>query len=548
MKRTSLTGILPVIFLGIATDTPTLIAQSPGTFTATGSMVSGRYGHTATLLRDGRVLIAGGFTDASGLYGGIPLTVGRGVTSTAELYDPVTRQFTPTGNMTAARAYHGATLLQDGRVLIASGQGTDRSEDSLASAELYDPSTGTFTATGSMSTRSYNDVNTATLLRDGRVLITGVSRAELYDPGSGTFTVAANMTVSPTFATATLLEDGRVLLANLENAAIYDPATGGFTPTGGPNRYETGQSVLLPNGKVLVAGGNNDPGPMDAAELYDPSTGTFGAAGKMTAFRSNLTMNLLLGGKALIAGGSTYTEFTLPDGRPGFASACCLNSVELYDPDTGLFAAAGTMGSSRAGHTATVLQSGQVLMVGGTGGVAVDASTLTHLFPNFGSRAGAVALATAELYTPPPLAPSLVAPSVGRMILNRLSGKALDVTNASTANGTLLQQWTGSGDGQQRWAVVPLGNGYYKILNTLTNKALDVTSASIINGALIQQWEDNGNWQQQWDIIPVDSYYKIVNRLSGKLLDVTNASASNGTLIQQWSDEGGWQQQWYFVP
>src|SRR3954468_1840740 len=127
MKRRLLTGILPVIFLGIAMDAPTLVAQSTGTFTATGSMANGRYGHTATLLRDGRVLIAGGYTDASGLYGGIPSTFGQGITATAELCDPVSGQFTPTGSTTAARAYHTATLLQDGRVLIVSGRGTDRS-------------------------------------------------------------------------------------------------------------------------------------------------------------------------------------------------------------------------------------------------------------------------------------------------------------------------------------------------------------------------------------------------------------------------------------
>jgi hypothetical protein len=298
MKRRLLRGILPLVVLGIATETPTLIAQSAGTFAATGSMATGRFGHSATLLRDGRVLIAGGFTDASELYGGIPSTVGRGITATAELYDPGTGQFTPTGNMTTARAYHTATLLQDGRVLIASGRGTDRSEDNLASAELYDPSAGTFTATSNMSTHSFNDVNTATLLGDGRVLITGVSRAELYDPVSGTFTVTGNMTVPPTFATATLLPDGRVLFANIENAAIYDPSTGNFTPTGGPTQEETGQAVLLSNGKVLIAGGNNDPGPSDGAEVYDPATGRFASTGNMTVARSNLTMTRLPNGEA----------------------------------------------------------------------------------------------------------------------------------------------------------------------------------------------------------------------------------------------------------
>jgi hypothetical protein len=548
MKRRSLTGILPVIFLGIATETPTLIAQSTGTFSATGSMATGRYGHTATLLRDGRVLIAGGFTDASGLYAGIPDFRTGGITATAELYDPVTGTFTPTGNMTAARAYHSATLLQDGRVLIASGRGTDRSEDNLASAELFDPLTETFTATGNMSTHSFNDVNTATLLRDGRVLITGVSRAELYDPVSGTFTVTGNMTVPPTFATATLLPDGRVLLANLEHAAIYDPATESFIATRGTTAGETGGAILLPNGKVLVAGGNNDPGPLDIAELYDPSTATFAGTGNMTAPRSNFTMSRLPDGKVLIGGGSTWTAFTLPGGATGMASACCLNSVDLYDPDIGVFTAAGSMAAARAGQTATLLQGGQVLIVGGSGGVPVDASTLSNLFPSFGFLGGAIALATAELYTPAQAS----LPTSWVQVISKNSGKCLDVTGGPSATdpGTPIQQWACWGGSNQAFLFTPVEGGY-EITAQNSGLQLDVTGgpAAVEDGVHVIQWPYWGGSNEIWQVLPVaDGYYKIVALNSGKCLDVDGISLSDGAAVQQWSCWGGDNQSWQLVP
>ena len=537
MKRTLLTGILPVIFLGIATDTPTLLAQSTGTFAATGSMATGRYGHTATLLKDGKVLIAGGFTDASGLFLGIPGPgEARGITGTAELYDPVTGQFAPTGNMTAARAYHTATMLQDGRVLIASGRGTDRSEDNLASAELYDPATGTFAATGSMSTRSFNDVNTATLLHDGRVLIHGLYRAELYDPASATFTVTGDMTVPTAFASATLLPDGRVLFANLFSASLYDPETGSFTPTGGPIRYEGGKAMLLPNGEVLVAGGNDgsdDPGPTDGAELYDPSTGTFAGTGNMTAVRSNFTMTLLSDGKALVAGGSTWIRSQ--------AYSCCLNSVELYDPETGVFTMAGSMAAPRAGHTATVLQSGQVLMVGGSGGVPA------LIGPGFLPR-GALALATAELYTPPPVS----LPASWVQVISKNSGKCLDVSGGPLATdpGTPLVQWSCWGGSNQAFLFTPVDGGF-QITAQHSGLQLDVRGgpAAIQDGIHVIQWPYWGGSNEIWQVQPVaDGYYKIVALNSGKCLDVSDISLSDGAPVQQWSCWGGDNQSWRLVP
>jgi len=353
-------------------------AQTPGTFTATGSMITGRFGHTATLLPDGRVLIAGGYTNGVAPFGHAP-------TAAAELYDPDTGTFTATGKMTSARAYHTATLLRDGKVLIAAGSGgfgpsSVGPEYSLASAELYDPSTGTFAATGDMTTSSIIESYTATLLPDGRVLITGVPfTADLYDPGMGTFTATGSMTAPPPWATATLLPDGRVLLASYGGSALYDSRTGTFSPTGTQVGYES-QATLLTNGKVLVAGGNVDPGPHTLAEVYDPSVGIFVFTGNMIAPRANHTATLLPDGKALITGGSSWTGWGT--GGP-MLYFCCLSSAELYDTATGQFVGTGSMTVGRAGHTATLLNSGNVLIAGGAGdsGVPVTAELYYPVTP-----------------------------------------------------------------------------------------------------------------------------------------------------------------------
>jgi len=326
-------------------------AQTPGTFAATGNMTTARIGHTATLLADGKVLIAGGS------QGRLPFL------DSAELYDPVTGIFTPTGNMSSGRAGHTATLLPDGRVLIVGG-------NSLTTAELYDPSTGAFTATGDTNGNPYP--TTATLLPDGRVLIGwGAASAQLYDPGTGAFTATGMMTVPPPFDTATLLPDGRVFFATYYWGAseLYDPRIGTFSPTSTTAAYES-TATLLMNGKVLVTGGNDDPGPNDFAEVYDPSTGIFTRVGEMTAPRANHSATLLPDGNALIIGGSSWTGW----GTGTLYYSCCLSSAELYDPVTGLFASTGSMAAGRAGHTVTILSNGNVLIAGGYGDAGVPAT------------------------------------------------------------------------------------------------------------------------------------------------------------------------------
>ena len=194
-----------------------LYDPAAGTFTATGSMTSKRYDHTATLLPNGKVLIAGG----DGGYDGYTIL------ASADLYDPIAGTFTATGSMAAARCEHRATLLPSGKVLIAGGVFDGATP--LASAELYDQAAGTFTATGSMTATRYD--HTATLLPSGEVLIAGgrsdsadLTSAELYDPIAGTFTTTGNMAAARCDHTATLLDNGKVLVAGGQGYGILASA------------------------------------------------------------------------------------------------------------------------------------------------------------------------------------------------------------------------------------------------------------------------------------------------------------------------------------
>jgi N-acetylneuraminic acid mutarotase len=241
-------------------------------WTDTGSMNKDRMSHTATMLSDGLVLVAGGYS-----YSGGALT-------SAELYNPATGTWTSTGSMNTARTYHTATLLPNGLTLVAGGW---NSSGVTTSAELYDPATGTWSGTGSLNTaRAWH---TATLLPDGFVLVaggtanvvtdTGIASAELYNPASGTWTSTGSLNAARFLHTSTLLPTGLVLCAGgtddgvygLTSAELYNPASATWTYTGSLNYgrfYHT--ATLLPNGYVLFAGGTSDSVNIGNGELYYP--------------------------------------------------------------------------------------------------------------------------------------------------------------------------------------------------------------------------------------------------------------------------------------
>ena len=354
-RRAALAAVSIVIGL-TAIESPAMAVE--GSWETTGSLNVPRLQPTSTLLTDGRVLVAGGrnfaFNDAL---------------ESAELYSPLTETFTLTGSMSHGRWSHTATRLPNGKVLVAGGF-TDPSTSAnaqpvLASAELYDPATATWSPTGAMTTR--RALHVAQLLPDGRVLVAGgrtcneppptacnssftTNTAELYNPATGTWTPAASMNHNRTTTSAVLLQNGTVLVpagfpGGQNTAETYNPATNTWTPTGNLNLNRARQgAMLLPDGTALVAAGAIGGTPPLTSETYNPATNTWTYAGNVAQPRFNYFFTELPNGKVLIAGGAG------PGANPS-------TTAEVYDPVTRTWSSAGTLpaafGSSSSNGNST---------------------------------------------------------------------------------------------------------------------------------------------------------------------------------------------------
>ena len=363
-------------------------------------MPSALFGYTATLLQDGTVLIAGG-TGASG------------ATASAAIYNPTTKTFTATGNMTTARVFHTATLLGNGMVLIAGG-GIDQFY-ALSSAELYDPATKTFSPTKGPMVNSHYEA-TATMLNNGTVLICGGSAAyngnytplsayaEIYNPTTETFTATGNMIQARYEHTATLLFDGSVLIAggftqnnySSNSAEIYVPSYGAFTPAGslvvGRNQHS---ATLLLDGTVLLAGGvgYSNSTALSSAEIYNPSTLSSSATGSLNTARFQHTATPLYDGTVLIAGGLLQNLVS------------STSSAEVYSPPppagTGPFTTTGNMTTPRAGQTANLLNDGTVLVAGGYNGSTNFATAELYSYPFSAGALNLKYIVLGVMYSPP---------------------------------------------------------------------------------------------------------------------------------------------------
>lgn len=323
-------------------------------------MASPRIDHTATLLASGKVLVAAGVVNGSS----------GGFFSSAETFDPASGVWSNVASLAQARGFHTATRLSDGRVLVAGGLGANPAGGAplrLATAELYDPVNNAWTSVGSLATaRSHH---AATLLADGRVLVTGGSTndgnqttetTELFDPATMAWSPAATLLQARQNHRSVRLADGRVMLiggghqGSLASTELYDPATNAWSAgasMAAPRNYAS--ATVLSSGKVLAVGGWDQLGVVvvGTAELYDPASNTWSPAGALVTGRYGHEAALLPDGRVLIAAGMGTTVFS---------------SAEIYDPASNAWSTTGAMTTARYEPASAVLASGKVLVTGGS--------------------------------------------------------------------------------------------------------------------------------------------------------------------------------------
>jgi hypothetical protein len=357
---------------GGSSDTGPAFAVGP-------TLPTAAYGQTVTVLQDGRILICGGLN-------------GNTTLNSAAIYDPATNTISKTGSMTSQRYVHTATLLSNGKVLIAGGTDDNNPTSPLSTAELFDPKTGSFSATSPMV--NHRAIHTATILPSGKVLLAGgygyseENTAEVFDPATNTFAAASLMTAKRGGHSAVALANGTVLIMGgvtpcsllvgffcydryLSSAEVYDPSTNSFTATGSMHvGRRLASTVVLKNNKVFVVGGADElgSGPIMAstvAETYDPATKQFLLAGSSAIGFWNGTIVLLADGRVLVCGGHDSVQSF------GFA--------QLYDPTSQTVSVIPGMNTPRLAAGSALLPSGAALIVGGTSDLNAGLSS-TEIF------------------------------------------------------------------------------------------------------------------------------------------------------------------------
>ena len=344
---------------------------------ASGTMSLARDSATATLLPGGKVLVVGGSTTGQT----------QGATETSELYDPSSQTFTPSGSMYSKRWLHSATLLGNGLVFVAGGENyydTEKKE-----TELYYPATGTFSPGPDLPIARAS--HTATVLQDGRILIAGgvtgavgqgnypITELDIYDPGtSGTVSSAGNLQLGRVGHTATLLNNGTVLIAGgrdannncISEAEIYNPSTGTATALQMPLARAYHTATPLASGKVLFAGGEDQGGnPLTDLDLFDPVTGTFTHIGNLATGRYGHIAAQLSDGTVVVAGGEV---------APAYHNTITA-SAEIIDLSSNTVAPGPSLNSPRIRATMVSLSDGSAFAIGGSGQDTVLSSAETYL-------------------------------------------------------------------------------------------------------------------------------------------------------------------------
>jgi N-acetylneuraminic acid mutarotase len=478
-----------------------------------GSLNTPRLGATATLLRNGSVILAGGV--------GVPSTAGvenTGYVFATEMYDPTLDQWTVVGPLHHARASHSATLLPSGKILVAGGEDFG----GLVTAELFDPVTQLWSLPINMGAIRLG--HAAVLLPSGRVLLAGgyntngyLTSSEYYDeefPVGGHWSAAGSLPAPRRSPSLTLMPNGKVLLAGGSDVALatltFDPATNNWSGSGALAQARRAHTAtLLGSGKVLVAGGfvtvDTVTNYVQSAELYDAASDTWSSAGTLTTARAFHTATLLPSGKVLVMSGNNDAP---------------LNSCELYDPATNQWSAAAPVsGNALTGRTATLLPNGKVFLFGGNDGTTYqnDAVLYDPVRDAWTFLSDSASAATNHTAT---LLPS------GQVLM--VGGGFKDVANKiaqiyDPPTDTWLQSGLSQAVARYAHTATLLASG--KVLVAAGHSTADLASAEVFDSNYISD-PDVGLWHTTGALNQTRSEHRAVRLPSGRVLVAGGASVT----------------------